>query len=512
MSIRALRIGMGSGILKIILSIFVILMVGGLVFMDLGGIFSASGKGNIKGPNTVLAKVDGQTITARDLVTILAPFLEQSNMTVEQASELGLTRMALDNAITDRLARRAAAHLGIQVPDAPVAQMLAEQLRSIAPPNSDMKSILEAILRKNGITEEELTQQVRTDLALQILGTALTVPEVNMPSDALVRDMYTYENEERDIDLILFRSAAAAEPGPAPEDALRALYKAQKDTAFAVQEQRVLLLAEITDADKTSLAAKADALDEALLSGQSLESITKEQNLTLTTVESIDEGGKGPGAQTLTKVLSEQDAREILSVAFKLKEGESSAVLELPGPRFMAVEVMHVKPRGSKPFEDVKKDLETQWVADARLNTAKEQAQKALKALEDGKTTLEDISKQKGNGAGPVREVRALTRNASALPLPLVPEAMDKIFATPVEKYALVELPQGPAVFRIVSARLPKETAIKKEALDAMRQSLIHDMTAETLALYIEAQRKQASITLYPERLEALHAKESPLP
>jgi len=496
---------------KVILSAFVVLMIAGLVLMDVDSLFS--GRGPASGPGMVLARVGGEPITAADLARAMGPALAQTGLTQQQAHAFGLSQTMLNNMVADRLAQRAARRVGITVPDAVVARVVAEQIRTAAPGMSE-KAALEALLRHMGLTEAAFTDALRADIGVRLLGAALIAPQVNTPPEALVRGLYAHAHEARDIDLVPFRTAGAAEPGPPPEGALEALYAARKGTTFAVPERRALLLAEVNAPEEggvEALVARADALDDAIVAGRALPDAAKDVPLALREIAPVDERGEGPGAEALDAALG-PGAADILFTAFALTPGEASAVLELQDdkgtPRFVAVSVEEVIPRGSQPFAEVQDVLEAQWAEDARRATAEAEAQKALAALRAGEVTLEGVYRTRGNGAGAVKAIRGLERSSPALPLPLVPEAVPAVFAAPVGGYVLLDLPQGPAVAHVLDARLPTQEDIQGADLAPVRARLAEEMAAETLAMAIEAERARTSVQTYPGRLDALYAPE----
>jgi len=499
MALRALRDGAGSGVVKTLLASLLVLAVAGLVFMDVGSLFGGpSGPG---GTNPVLARVAGQNITARDVAREMAPALQRLNMPAEQAGALGLPGMVLEGMVNTRAAAAAAARLGFLPDDAAVAGAIADALRAQGVAEADLPAALARSLREQGTDEAAFTARVRADMAAQALAQALAAPQVSTPPDTLVRAVYAHEAEARDIALVPFAYADAPDPGAAPEAALAALYAARREADFAVPERRALRLGEIVvgdGADVEALIAGADALDAALLRGASLAEAAADLPVRVTEVAGVEAAG---GGAALAEALGPDGAQEVAGVAFALEPGMPSAVLELPGPRFVAVEVVAVEPRSHRPFEDVRDDLAAQWARDARRAATREAAAAALERLEAGSADMGAVAGAPGAGAR--KEVPGLTRGAPALPMPLVPEALPPIFAAPVGGHALVDIPGGVAVVRVVDARLPDVDAAPPEALEAVRARLTAQIARETLEMYLAHARAAAGAVVYDDRLAA---------
>lgn len=498
MGMRSLTSGGGMAITKIVAGGLLLLAVAGLVFTDVGSVF---GGGGGRGLSTEVARVGGEPITVQELSRALEPAFRDGRLTPQLAWQMGVVHAELDRLINARIAVLAARDLGIDPSDAAVAAALLEEVARAAP-DQDARALLAAEFAANPGKEEAVAAEIRQAIAAQILGQALTAPGVNTVPESVVRAAYIHENEARDMELVLFRPSAAPEPGAAPEDALTALYAGRRDIDFAIAERRALVVAEVKGADADALVAQADELDALMLAGQDLDSAAQEMDLTLARFKPVDSFGQGPGARALEGAYG-ADVDAILDVGFALTPGEPSAMMELAGPRFVAVAVAEVTPRAYQPFEEVRAALEAQWRADTRAAWTRDAAAQALADLEAGSATLDDIAARQG--AGGLVPIEDLKRGAAALPVPLIPESLGPIFAAPVGGALALALPTGQAVAVVRERRLPGPDAITPKALEPVRARLTQQVKMETLALYIKAQSARHGVRIYEDRLERIY-------
>ncbi|MCB1579622.1 MAG: peptidyl-prolyl cis-trans isomerase, partial [Alphaproteobacteria bacterium] len=92
------------------------------------------------------------------------------------------------------------------------------------------------ILRAQGMSEDQLTASIRREMSVNMLGNAVQSGFLKT-SETMTRDLAAYENEQRNVDYILFKDADLKEIEQPADEQLLKLYESTKE-AYAIPEMR----------------------------------------------------------------------------------------------------------------------------------------------------------------------------------------------------------------------------------------------------------------------------------
>ena len=221
--ITFLRDGAKSGIMKFFLIGFMGLAVMGLVFIDMTGSFRDGVSSNS------VARVGDTEISTRQMMTSLQNAERQSGM-MEIPAELRL-RMALqsvDNEVRRRVLLLEAQEMGLMVPDSYAAREIKNQLQPLVESGFTPEEALAQQLRNTGMSENQLIQAFKQDLAVQLLVSAIT--SGRYAPDEMVQTAYSYENQRRSGAVIALRPENFPTTSQAvDEETLRTYYRNNSD-------------------------------------------------------------------------------------------------------------------------------------------------------------------------------------------------------------------------------------------------------------------------------------------
>lgn len=205
-----------------VVKIFFGVMVAAFIFWGVGDVVRLSGT------ETWVAKVGGATIESaavqaeyqRAMAGITRSLPAGQDASPELRRRVGdetIQRLVTQAAIGEELRS-----LRILAPDAAVAELAREIPAFRGPDGKFSKPVFDMVLRNNGLTEARFLDSLRGDVAQRQLLTALGAGAA--VSDGLVRAIYIGEYQKRSARIAEFPLAAAPEPAPPDEVALRRWY------------------------------------------------------------------------------------------------------------------------------------------------------------------------------------------------------------------------------------------------------------------------------------------------
>ncbi|USO06156.1 MAG: peptidyl-prolyl cis-trans isomerase [Rhodospirillales bacterium] len=230
MVMTALRDGASGGILKYFLLGLLVMATGGLVFMDIGGFF----RGGITSSDA--AKIGSNVIPIQQFDRTVRTTLSRLGMSPAQAYQLGYIKELLNGEIRASLIQQKAADTGIQVSTQQVAANIKKLIAPMTQPGQSPQDVLAQILRAQGMSEDQLTASIRREMSVNMLGNAVQSGFLKT-SETMTRDLAAYENEQRNVDYILFKDADLKEIEQPADEQLLKLYESTKE-AYAIPEMR----------------------------------------------------------------------------------------------------------------------------------------------------------------------------------------------------------------------------------------------------------------------------------
>lgn len=254
MVMQVMRKGRFSGVIKVGFLALLTLGTFGLVLSDVRGVLGGSSVGS----NDV-ASVGGEKISLSSFERILGRTLPRIGISPQEAFQLGYTSQLLGQELKSRTLEIAARKAGIEVSRDQIAKQVSKLIDPLAGDKGNKQEVLEQVLRAQGLNEGEFVTQVGREAATTLLSSAFS-NAVARPTDAMLKDLYAYENETRDIEIIALPNQDFKLEKEPDEAALKTAYEGLKEN-FAIPESRDLTIL-IIDAD--ALKSKVDISDDEL--------------------------------------------------------------------------------------------------------------------------------------------------------------------------------------------------------------------------------------------------------
>lgn len=380
MVMQAMHSGRGSKVIKGFFFALLVLATAGLVLTDVGGFF----RGGV-GTNDV-AKVGDETITIMEFDRSARRALSRMSISPQQAYQLGFMDQLLNSEIRRSLFEQIADDEGIKVSREEVARQIDGMVTPLVQDGQDKQQVLNDILRAQGFTEAEFVRGVSAEAAAAILQRALQNNFIGQ-NEALVQDLYDYQNETRDIEFITFLNTDVKDVEEPSDDQIKQLYEVSKPS-FSIPEKRDITVGilkmdalektiEITDEQirdiyeddietykvpeqrvfkQAIVAEQTDAQDiyKAAASGKSLKDAVK----------SVTEDETG----FIDEQAFEKDGlvEDISNVVFQDAEAKSGKIYEpIESPLgWHVLQLVSIKEPRTKSFDEVKDGLRQELLAD----------------------------------------------------------------------------------------------------------------------------------------------------
>ena len=243
MAMNALRVAAKeSKFMKFILGGFIFLAVGGLVFTDINGYF----RGGL--PNTTVARVGDVEISIAEFDNGLRGFLQQAQITAEDAYSAGLVDAYLQSRIDAVLDAQASDDLNIRISN----QTIASEIKKVFA--NATRDEIESALRARGMSEAQVASmiqdQIRTQMVTRLPQGVSNYMPVNM-SSALAR----VNAEQRSGVVYTFPASKLSDDILISDDEVESYYNDNLE-AYAIPEERVFTVGtlSVSDAAKTIVA------------------------------------------------------------------------------------------------------------------------------------------------------------------------------------------------------------------------------------------------------------------
>ncbi len=416
--LNAMREGAKSGIMKFILFGFMVLAVGGLVLMDVGGVF----RGGVT--STSVAKIDGNELSIIRFDRMLRRILANQGLDVETAYKLGFINQVLAGEVNNNLIQRAAADMGLQVGDQAVLKQVNSLVEPFLTDEIDRRTALQRILQMQGMSEAEFIGMIKAQMTNTLLTNTIQIG-TNVPPAGEAADIYQYRNEQRTVKTVFLPHSGIKEVDEPAEENLLSFYQAGQEK-YAIPETRSFTVAIL---DHEQLQKTMDVSEEELRSiyDRDIDTYTLPERRVLEQVI-IDNQATATGIVNRVKdgaslkaaVKSETESEDAYLGA---ETFEQQGLLEdISGPVFEAQKGDIVGPLESalgwhvfvvsdilepsvKPFEDVKAGLRKELL-ETRLMDEMYAAAAAIDDALAGGSSLEDVAKNMGLSTkqyGPVK-------------------------------------------------------------------------------------------------------------
>ncbi len=227
---KYMRKGASGGVMKYVLFGLLGMAVGGLAF---SGSFTGGGT---SGGNDV-AKIGDKVINIRDFDLALRRSISRYNISTQQAYKLGLVDEVLTREIRSHLLQNESQRLGLEIGKDKIANKIAQIIEPYKQDGITLQDTLKDILRRQGMSEKSFIAGIKREVSGDILTKAIR-DSFNPDTNNIAKDLYLFQEQTRDIDMIIFPDSEITSIKPATEDQLKRLYEAVKSSKYKIPEYR----------------------------------------------------------------------------------------------------------------------------------------------------------------------------------------------------------------------------------------------------------------------------------
>jgi peptidyl-prolyl cis-trans isomerase D len=454
--------------------------------------------------DTVLAEVAGQKLTQKDFQQRFQLRMQNMQGVTPQMAQVFFPQY-LDERIERMGITYVAKKLGITASDDEVLTGMMSQFQQFFPNGTVNKDQFEAYLTSQGLTLEEITNEIRDQIILVKLQTAVLEGTVVTPQE--VEAEYSRRYDKAKISYIAFPAGKFSEGIKPTDEELRKVFEASRAEypvpaknsfqVVVVDQAKVAAGMTITDAqlhaeysksmdnfrmperihvrhilvstegksdaEKKSLKAKADDLLKQLKGGADFAELAK---------KSSDDKGTGERGGDLDWVVKGQLPPEVDTAAFALKPKDLSGVVA-SSLGYHIIQVTEKEPARIKPFEEVKtalaEDLKKQGLAD-KVQMLGDQIRAAL---EKSPGSAADIAKQNGADLVTVPEGLAGSPIPTLGPSPEIDSAVGQM--KPNDVSPVLPLPGDRLAVVVLKSRIPAHLSDFDEVKDQLRQKFVQE-------------------------------------
>lgn len=468
---------------------------------------------------TVLAEVAGQKLTQREFQQDFEIRMRNMQVNSPQMAQVMLPQY-LDEKI-QRLAALYAAHkMGITATDDEVLTGMMNQFQQFFPNGVVNKDQFEAYLASQNLTLDQVTEEIRDQIIIVKLQTAVLEGIVVTPAEVEAEFARRYDKAK--IAYIAFPATKFFDQVKPTDEELRKVYDASRsDPEFRVpaktsyqivvlQQDKVAATLTVTDAqlhaeysksmdnfrmperihvrhilvstqgktdaEKKTLKAKADDILKQLKNGADFAELAKKDS---------DDKGSGEKGGDLDWIVKGQMDPQFESAAFALKPKELSPVVTTTFG-YHIIQVLEKEPAHIKPFDEVKDGLADELKKQDLTDKMQMLGDEIRAALMKSPDSAADIAKQYGADLVNVPE------GAPGQPIPGL-GASPEIDSTltdmkPNDVSPVLVLPGDRLAVVVLKARIPSRTSNFEEVKDQLRQKFVQ----EKAQLLADNEAKQA--------------------
>ena len=341
--------------------------------------------------STDVARIGSTKISAIAFDRLVTKNLRGQQMTPQDAYKAGVINELLNQEISKFVLAKEAENLGIVVSDAVVAKEIKNFIDLSPIPTKDPKEALKILLQQQGISERDFVEQLKQEVAAQLVLKSMTGAVELPPPPVLTTAIYNWFSMTRDIDVVDI--SIADEPMPADPDqaTLTAFYDDIKDE-YAIAETRdakmiVFSPKKFAGKSQDEIFNMINDIDERLTGGESPDQLKDEYQLSITPFNNLTAESKLESVAEMDK-----DPARLVQIIFESGEGETSAMTELSNGDMAAFSVEKINAASFKPLESVKAEIIAKWKENTRANNAKAKAETILAAVNKNKKSLKDAS------------------------------------------------------------------------------------------------------------------------
>jgi peptidyl-prolyl cis-trans isomerase D len=241
-----------------------------------------------------------------------------------------------------------------------------------------------------------------------------------------------------------------------------------------------------------------DAIEDARAGGATLAEIGQKRGIAAITLTDVDAAGKTPDGKSPDVA----NLTEIVRAGYQSDVGTDNDPIQLGDNGYIWYAVTKIDPARDRSFAEAKADVLKAWRGEETRKRLQAKADEWVKALNAGKTTLQQVATE---AHASISAAIGLTRLGREMPKDLGPGAIASAFAAPPGGFGSADASQSPGrvVFQVTKASVPTldpASGERKELDTALGQTLQGDLATE----YVLTLQNEYGVRVNPTALASV--------
>lgn len=241
MVMNAMRQGAKSGLSKIFLFGFMVMAVGGLVLMDVRGVFTGGA-----GANGNVVTIGRERLGIGQFDMLVRRTLARQGLDTQTAWSLGMIDQILNAEVSNQLLLRAAGDNGIFIGDNTMAARIGNIVAPYVDDKTSKKDAFKRLVAAQGMGEKEFVNSMRQNMTNELMRASILLGGGTTDA-AEARDLYEYQYESRTLSAVILDNNKGLDVAPATDEILLPFYQAGQEK-YAIPETRTISVAVLTEA------------------------------------------------------------------------------------------------------------------------------------------------------------------------------------------------------------------------------------------------------------------------
>ena len=241
-----------------------------------------------------------------------------------------------------------------------------------------------------------------------------------------------------------------------------------------------------------SLDSLIKQLDDTLAGGSSLEETGAKLKMKVTKLAAVDSAGKDDkGADTGLKP-------DVVQLVFSTDSGNQSSVTPLNDGSYVVVQTTGTTPPADKPFDQVKAQLKSDWLADKQHEAAEAKAKEIAEKAKTG-----DLQAEATKLGLTVKKSQSFTRDKGDPVNDIAPGLAAGLFGVKQGETAVGETKDGPVVAK-VTAITPPDPKAHPDDVATLTQAVNNQIRGDLSAQFSEALRQEIKPEVHEDIINSL--------
>ncbi len=224
-------------------------------------------------------------------------------------------------------------------------------------------------------------------------------------------------------------------------------------------------------------------IDDMLTRGVTFEDISKEIDVSIMDLPFTERQGIDESKKPVLEELDEADKNFVIESLFEIEEGMTPFFQELPSGKFAAIALKERHTETYRPFEEVKEEIQNQFLNDQRRALNKEQIRRYLAEIGTGGSTFETIAKENKKQIKKIENIKI----EGELSEPLTDGNRPTIFQAAIGGYDALYFEDMIAIIKVTGFSLPQIEETTQSEIVKIQEELSLDQEEEALSMYLFA-------------------------